>query len=45
MLANPTGTIAVSNLGWVDHGAVWRYDVRRANPLSPSSSSSSNRRI
>jgi hypothetical protein len=30
VIADPAGTVALSNLGWVDHGSVWRYDSATA---------------
>ncbi len=30
MIANPERTVVVSSLGWVDHDALWRFDVPAA---------------
>jgi len=30
MISNPERTVLVSSMGWVDHDALWRYDVPAA---------------
>jgi hypothetical protein len=28
VITDPAATVALSNLGWVDHGSIWRFDAR-----------------
>jgi len=32
MISNPERTVLVSSVGWVDHDALWRFDVPAASP-------------
>ena len=32
MISDPTMSVALSSLGWIDHGSVWRFETQKERP-------------